>query len=133
MTNKESQFFELIRITPMRRGLALSDDEARALYELWAKAPPGSSTIMADAKDKSMRTLVSKGYVRTSPDGVEITDKGREVIVEMVTHVPNALDKGAKMPSYKEIKSKIAKNSRLSLVKKASSGRRTYNHSRRGK
>lgn len=124
--NRESQtLFDIIRLLPMRNEPSISDGEAEALYRLWLQMAPGSTKV-ANSDNKDIRSLVAKGLVRTSIGGVEITDKGRQVIVEMVTHAPNALDGEAKMPSYRDIRAKVAR-SKQTFVKKAERERHTYN------
>lgn len=131
--NKESQsIFELIRMFPTRREPGISDTEADALYKLWLGASPGSSKIKASSDIKDLRSLIAKGYIRQSGVGMEITDKGRQIIVEMVTHAPNALDKSATMPTYKDIKSRVARSGKQTFTKRAERDKKVYNHHKRG-
>lgn len=133
--DKQSQsIFELIRLIPIRREPPISDAEADALYGLWMSAEPGSSVVASSLGDKSIRSLLAKGYVRQAGSNLEITEKGRQIIVEMVTHAPNALDKGGKMPSYRDIKAKVARSGKQTFTKRANSeGRKVYNHCRKSK
>lgn len=99
---------------------ALSDAEATLLYSMWKNAPPGAKAfkVPAGADNKYATGLKSKGYIVGFGDGLEITDKGRKVIVEMVTNEPNAFSKKASVP-YSQLKKK-ASRPKQSLVKKAS-------------
>lgn len=86
----------------------ISDQEANSLYSAWKSTDPGSSKLKAGLSESHVSSLRAKGYVTVQPDGVELTDKGRKIIIEMVTNAPNSFSKDAKDPSYTEIKRKQA-------------------------
>jgi hypothetical protein len=90
-------------------GVILTDDEASALYRIWNDSPPGSfkfRTPMSVDK-RSLTALKSKGYITGYGDALELTERGRKVLVEMVTNEPNAFEKKSEI-SYSKIQSKKA-------------------------
>lgn len=108
MKRLAQSYFEIMKMYPtfrIIRPIPVSDEEASTLYNMWLKAPPGSNQIVAGGKPEVLKSLQTKGYIRGSANAVEITDKGRAIIVEMVTNAPNALD-GKPMPTYRQIKLK---------------------------
>lgn len=114
---------DLLRMLPRFVEYPISDKEAATLYDMWQKAPPGQDALIAnisDADSKVMAALLNKGYIKQSGPALAITDKGRKIIVEMVTSAPNALDKKAKMPTYRQIKTKTARSSSQTFTKRAS-------------
>jgi len=92
----------------------LNDDEARTLYDLWKASPAGSQTltVQGNTNRRVIDALKTKGYVAGFGEDVELTEKGKKIIVEMVTHEPNAFEKHAKEMSYSGIKAKNAENKR---------------------
>lgn len=124
MERQSQSIMDVLRMLPMlylkTRKLPVTDEQASALYSMWLNAPPGQNVLTADAGDDNIKALAAGGFVRVSGAGVEITDKGRKVICEMVTHAPNSLDVNGKMPSYREIKTKASRGGRETFIKKAS-------------
>lgn len=132
MDKKESQsLFDLIFPKEMRIQAGLNDAEASFLYGLWKSAPAGSRqfAIPVTADRKHINALKTKGYLTGFGEAMELTEKGKKVIVEMVTHEPNALEKHAKEVSYTGIKSKSsAMRPKTAFFNKAASkNARTYN------
>lgn len=108
MKRYAQSYFEILKFYPSFRfvkPIPISDAEAQTLYDMWQKSPPGGNKIEAAGDAEVLKTLSSKGYIRSSSGGVEITDKGRAIIVEMVTNAPNALS-SKPMPTYRQIKLK---------------------------
>lgn len=101
----------------------ITDDEANKLYTLWANSNTNKDIVIAD--DKEVSSLSKKGFLshKETLDGSSsmylITNDGKQIIVEMVTNIPNLLRKDATMPSYTKIKTK-AKRLKQTFTKKAS-------------
>lgn len=112
--------FDLIFPKQQRLQAGLSDAEAGLIYQMWKSAPTGAQefAVPAGADAKVVIALKEKGYLFGMGNGVELTDKGKKVIVEMVTHEPNAFLKQAKEVSYSMVKSKTCSRPIQSLVKK---------------
>lgn len=100
----------------IRGGDIITDAEAHFLYATWKQSPPGQDLIVPANAAEHIDSLKVKGFLTGIGDDIKLTDKGRKVIVEMVTHVPNSFSKKA-MPIYSKIKS-AKKRSIQSLVKK---------------
>jgi DNA-binding MarR family transcriptional regulator len=94
------------------REAGLTDEEARALYAMWRNSPVGARHLAAleTANSKAVNALKTKGYVAGYGDTMVLTEKGKKVIVEMVTHEPNTFNKKANDVSYSGIKAKNAKS-----------------------
>lgn len=125
-TNEKSttaqSLFDLIFPKSMRIQAGLSDSEAHLLYNMWKGSPAGATNFMvpAGSDKRNVSALKTKGYLSGFGDGLELTERGKKVIVEMVTHEPNAFEKHAKEVSYTGIKSKSASRPKQSFLKKAS-------------
>lgn len=105
-----------------RDGPGITDTEAKALYSMWKSSPPGSKTFACAGSEGVITPLQLKGYVSGGNNGeVALTERGRKVIIEMVTNEPNALDKKADV-TYSSIqaKAKAGKRQIQSFTKKAS-------------
>jgi hypothetical protein len=117
--------FDLIFL-PGKTGKALfglTDAEAKTLYDLWKNAPVGAKKFaINDDMDRSQITsLKTKGYLTGFGNGIELTSKGKKVIVEMVTHESNAFEKRASELSYSKIKANANRRPRQSLLRKKAS------------
>ena len=115
--------FDLIFPKEMRLQAGLSDQEAGLIYNMWKNSPVGSTqfSIPAEVDRKIVSSLKTKGYLSGFGNGIELTEKGKTVIVEMVTHEPNSLDKQAKEVSYSVVKAKTANRPRQAFIKKEAS------------
>ncbi len=116
--------FDILFPKSLRIQAGLSDSEANTLYNLWKGSPAGSASLMVQAGMESsyLNGLKTKGYLTGSGASLELTEKGKKVIVEMVTHEPNAFEKHAKEVSYSGIKAKSANaRPRQALLKKMAS------------
>ena len=119
--SKEAQsIFDILFPKALRMQASLSDTEANLLYRLWKNAPAGTNkfAVSEEADLKTMSALKGKGYLAGFGSSLEFTDKGKKIIVEMVTHQPNAFDKRATEVSYSSIKAKASTRPKQSLVKK---------------
>jgi hypothetical protein len=111
---KEAQlFFEIIFPRGMIENYGISDAEANLLYSLWKEASPGTTKFKQGSDNTALVGLKSKGYIINQGDGLEITDKGKKVIREMVTNEPNSFAKAKKPVSYSEIKARTASTKRV--------------------
>jgi hypothetical protein len=99
----------------------VSDDEARSLYDAWAASPPGEAIVASSDVGAALR---AKGLLQARGGGFALTPEGRKVIVEMVTHAPNAFKTSEEMPTYRQIKARAKRREAQSLVKKAARDRR---------
>lgn len=115
--------FDLIFPKEMRIQAGLTDEEASVIYSMWKNSPVGSKqfAIPPSVDRKHVSALKTKGYLAGFGTGIELTEKGRKVIVEMVTHEPNSLDKQAKELPYSVVKAKVNKRPIQALVKKQAS------------
>jgi hypothetical protein len=115
--------FELV-FPKLRNVICLTDEEAEFLYTAWKQMPKGASHFaMAPASNvKCVNALKTKGYLAGFGDQLEITPKGKKLIVEMVMHEPNDFDKNGQMPPYSNIKAKTAsqRQRQTFVTKKAS-------------
>lgn len=103
---------------------APSDTEAAALYKLWKGSPPGTESFrVPPGMIEHMSSWKIKGLVDGMSDGVVLTDKGRKLIIEMVTNEPNAFAKEAEAPRYSVVKAKKSGPSARKMGKAASSSR----------
>jgi len=115
--------FDILFPKSLRIQAGLSDAEANTLYNLWKGSPAGATTLQAQAgiEASNLNGLKTKGYLAGFGNSLELTENGKKVIVEMVTHEPNAFEKHAKEVSYSGIKAKSANaRPRQSFLKKAS-------------
>jgi len=101
--------------------ILLTDEEATFLYNLWKQGASNSLEVIA-SNSKCINALKTKGYLAGFGSGLEITPRGKKVIVEMVMHEPNSFDKKGQMPTYSGIKAKTASQRKRQtfLAKKAS-------------
>jgi len=115
--------FDLIFPKEMRTQAGLSDQEASVIYNMWKLSPVGSKqfAMPPETDRKLVSALKTKGYLAGFGTGIELTEKGIKVIVEMVTHEPNSLDKQAKELPYSIVKAKVNKRPIQALVKKQAS------------
>lgn len=122
-TAMAQSLFDLIFPKDMRVQAGLTDEEASVIYGMWKNSPVGSKqfAISPEVDKKHISALKTKGYLAGFGSGIELTEKGRKVIVEMVTHEPNSLDKQAKEVAYSVVKAKVNKRPIQALVKKQAS------------
>jgi hypothetical protein len=120
---RESQsLFDIIFPKSLRYQSGLSDAEASVIYGVWKNSPVGAFVLPGDTDKKLVNSLKIKGYLAGFGSDLELTDKGKKVIVEMVTHEPNAFEKHAKDVSYSNIRSKSAsRRPRQAFFKKKAS------------
>lgn len=113
--------FDLLKPRLKTENSYLSDEEAGMLYAMWKDAPPGSNVfpLPAGADKRMVMALKSKGMLSGYGEALEITDKGRKVIIEMVTNERNAFEKKSETISYNAIKQKAKNKSRTGLRKHA--------------
>jgi len=121
LLQKYPGFIMMIQRNPV---LPIDNKSAETLYNIW-KQNRGKE-LTANEDNKSLATLVEKGYVRKMGNLVELTEKGKNLILEMGLSSPNALSKSP-MPTYSDIKTKGAKRDRKTFVKKASSDIPAFN------
>jgi len=119
---KESQFIlDIILPKDFRPTRNMpTDDEAKALYAMWKTSPTGTGKFSLNDADKNfLSSWKIKGLVSGIANSVELTDKGKKLIVEMVTNEPNAFS-SSMPPSYSEVtKTKCAEKSGKSMSKEA--------------
>jgi hypothetical protein len=109
-------FFVLIPRDAGQQAQLLTDEEADILYGMWKSSSPGARGVAPPSgKSGAVRSLKAKGYV-SGIDVLELTERGRKVIVEMATREPNALDRRA-MPAYSDIKKSANKRSRQTFTR----------------
>lgn len=108
-----------------KKSLPIDDKSAETLYNLW-KSNTEKKITATTSDQKSLTTLVEKGYVRKAGNSVELTEKGKTLVLEIGLSSPNALCK-APMPTYSDIKTKSAKRERRTFVKKASNDIPAFN------
>lgn len=115
--------FDLIFPKDMRAQIGLSDAEAGVIYKMWKNSPPGAQqfAVPAETDRGIVSSLKTKGYVAGFGNGIELTEKGKKVIVEMVTHEPNSFEKHAAEVSYNTIKAQTSKRPRQAFIKKQAS------------
>jgi hypothetical protein len=109
---RESQFIlDIILPKDFRPARSLpTDDEAKALYAMWKTSPNGRGKFSLREDDKKfLSSWKVKGLVSGIAENLELTEKGRKLIVEMVTNEPNAFSANAQSPSYSElVRTKVA-------------------------
>lgn len=107
-------FIMLIQKNPI---LAIDDKSAETLYNIWKESTNDQVVLKSD---NNIGTLLEKGYIRKNGNGIEITEKGRNLVLEMGLNSPNAFSKDS-MPSYSQIKTKASnKRQKVTFTKKAS-------------
>jgi hypothetical protein len=122
MTKEAQSLLDLILPKLYVDGAILTDTEASTLYRLWNESPTGARVFKTPSNldSKSIFALKSKGYIAGYGESLELTDKGKKVLVEMVTNEPNAFEKKSDV-SYSKIKAKHANmRPRQAFVKRAS-------------
>lgn len=131
-TSKTSQFIlDIIMPRPKMSDPSMpSDAEAGALYSLWKSSPPGTNTFSVPIEHRSMISAWKvKGLVDGMAEQLCLTDKGKKLIVEMVTNEPNAFSKKSASLSYNEIRSKKKQDNERRMSKKAFNIRRQLSDS----
>ena len=107
-----------------------SDREVEALYAMWKTSPPGANVFSVPVEHRGLiNQWKAKGLVSGFSDSLSLTDKGKKVIIEMVTNEPNAFEKSAKAPSYSQVKAKKDSTGKTG-VKRASKEGHPYNRKR---
>ncbi len=122
MTKRAQSLLDFILPKLYVDGAVLSDTEASTLYRLWNESPTGARVfrVPSEIDKKAIFALKTKGYLAGYGESIELTDKGRKILVEMVTNEPNALEKKSEI-SYSKIKAKHANSRpRQAFVKRAS-------------
>ena len=102
------------------RPAAIADDEATLLYNIWKASPPGSNVFAPPngSDERKVMALKAKGFISGFGNRLEMTEKGRRIVVEMVTHEPNAFEVKQAMSSYSDIKKNGCKRPVQSLLRK---------------
>ena len=113
---REGGLFDFLMYKPYGKGPILTDDEAQTLYNLWKTSKPGERKFVPASKGEII-SLKAKGYLSGATE-VELTDRGRKVIVEMVTREPSALEKSSDPPPYSKIKTMANRRPRQTFVEK---------------
>jgi hypothetical protein len=109
-TNKQSQYLlDIILPKDFRPTKNVpTDEEAKALYTLWKDAPNGTSAFALDNGNKKFLSgWKVKGLVSGIAEHIELTEKGRKLIVEMVTNEPNAFSKSSAVETNKIVKNSM--------------------------
>ena len=106
-----------------------TDSEATALYSLWKESPPGGvDRFIVPAQHKPLiNAWKAKGLVHGFSDSLELTDKGRKLIIEMVTNEPNSFEKKAQMPRYSDVRAKKEALKEARVKKSSINGSRPFN------
>jgi hypothetical protein len=117
--NQEAQQ-NWVEFTISRPASLIADDEASLLYDIWKSAPPGSKVFAAPQgiDQRKVLALKAKGFIAGFGDRLELTERGRRIVVEMVTHEPNAFEVKQASMTYSEIKKNGCKRPIQSLIKK---------------
>lgn len=126
-TQTAQTFYDML---PRIKGIiCLTDEEAELLYKAWKQSPPGAAHIKVgqDADTRYLSSLKTKGYIAGFGDHLEITPKGKKLIVEMVMHEPNSFDRNGQMPAYSGIKAKTAGRPCQTFLSKKASRSPVYN------
>lgn len=113
---REGGLFDFLMYRPYGKGPILTDDEAQTLYNLWKTSKPGERKFVPASKGEIV-ALKAKGYLAGTTE-VELTDRGRKVIVEMVTREPSILEKSSDPPPYSKIKAMAKRRPRQSFIEK---------------
>jgi hypothetical protein len=117
---KDAQsLLDLIFPKYLRQSNSISDDEARMLYAMWYGSPVGTEKFAspAEADTGIIQSLKTKGFVCGYGAELAFTEKGKKIIVEMVTNEPNALEKTGEIP-YSKLKAKASHRPRQTFVTK---------------
>ena len=101
----------------MRTNGGPNDKEANALYDLWKGSPSGCDSFeVPDNNRHYINSWKASGLVEGFSGSLNLTDKGKKLIIEMVTNQPNSFSKEAKAPKYSEVRAKKS----MSNIKRAS-------------
>jgi hypothetical protein len=102
---RESQlFYVIVPMTQVEQDKP-SDEAVDALYKLWKSAPPGSKTLSASGIDsKLLRNLREYNVIQANGEAIELTDRGRRLISEMVTREPNSFLRNAGDVTYRRVR-----------------------------
>jgi DNA-binding MarR family transcriptional regulator len=135
--NKQSQsiFFNFLPLQSVNISRSpLSNKEAQTLYDIWKsdKDVYGKFIVSDDIDSFQVSSLKTKGYVRAPDDRfnikeskvpyVEITDKGKQVIRNIILHTEkSALDKSSEVINYEAIYARLDNNLSMKEAKTASS------------
>jgi len=120
--------FDLLFPREMRQQAGLTDAEAGVLYTMWKTAPRGTTSFASSGYDNNLLSgLKSKGYLAGMGGALELTDKGKKIIVEMVTHEPNAFEKKGKEVSYNQIRAKKSDRPRQAFKKASKDDDKVFN------
>jgi len=122
---REGGMFDFLIKRPTGRSPFLTDEEARVLYDLWKTSKLGDRRFVPGRSE--INSLKAKGYLSGAME-LELTPRGKKVIVEMVTNEPSVLEKSSEPPPYSKIKAAAKKRPRQSfLQKKGSKEERAFN------
>lgn len=135
MSSKKTSQFILDIVLPKefkmdtRRGP--NDVEANALYSLWKNSKPGQEAFEVPNEHKQhINGWKANGLVEGFSNGLKLTDKGRKMIIEMVTSEPNAFEKNARSPLYSEVKAKKTEATKARITRSSGASRPSYNRKR---
>lgn len=107
---------------------APNDAEANALYSLWKDSPPGGDNFVVPTHHRHLiNAWKAKGLVQGFSDSLSLTDKGRKLIIEMVTNEPNSFAKNAKAPRYSEVRAKKAASKKPRTKQASNPGPKAFN------
>ena len=122
MEIEAQSLFDVIFPKEKRQQVGLTDSEAGFIYDMWKNTPVGTTTFSVPKEvNKSMvNALKAKGYLVGYGASIELTERGKKIIVEMATHEPNAFSKKGEV-SYSEIKAKANHRPIQALVNKCAS------------
>lgn len=102
-----------------------TDNEAGALYSMWKSSPPNTQTFkVPDEYRRHINAWKSKGLVEGFSDSLFLTDKGKKLIIEMVTSEPNSFCKNASGPVYSQVKAQKEAIKNANKIKGASKNKR---------
>lgn len=103
--SKESQYIlDIILPKNFRPSRNLpTNEEASVLFSLWKRCPGDLVFALNENEKKFMNAWKAKGLVSGMSDSLQLTDKGKHIIVEMVTNEPNSFDKNATSKKYSDI------------------------------
>lgn len=109
-------FIMLIQKDPV---LPIDDKSADTLYNIWKHST--NNQLEINSENENMTKLLETGYIRKSGDIVEITDKGKNLVLEMGLGRPNSFSTEPE-PSYSDIKKRASQRNRkrVTFTKKAS-------------
>lgn len=97
---------------PIKKTITASDNDARVLFELWAKAEgntDGQIKVAEDVQDKDIMRLRTRGFLTGSKDNLRFTNKGKAIISTMALGEVNKFEKNREDKSYTEILASMSK------------------------